>query len=314
MAIAALEEQAEAAVDEAAIPVHLDPQLAPRRRDATYRFRLLTPAQQETYMLREMPAGLRGAPAIDWASVPTKAAIYLFFGRGLPDPCRWQLLLGAGVLGTDGLEPATIVVAVACAKGVPVALQAQFGEQAARTVAASQWAAFGADRAHMEAHYAEVSHYSSLCNHLRDYRARLTPDQRKDLADYFLPEMPSRFVDRYVPTRAVHLARQQRRKAKTDVLTPIVHVLVALIERRKAAALRLLTRYREVRAQIEAGTCAAPVTFEYDDVVADVNPRCRPSGRRALDRTAGPSPLHRVDIGSLDGRPRSSRLLAIPHR
>jgi hypothetical protein len=271
MAIAALEEQAEATVDEAAIPVHLDPQLAPRRRDATYRFRLLTPAQQATYMLREMPAGLRGAPAIDWASVPTKAAIYLFFGRGLQDPCRWQLLLGAGVLGTDGLEPATIVVAVACAKGVPVALQAQFGEQAARTVAASQWAAFGADRAHMEAHYAEVSHYSSLCNHLRDYRARLTPDQRKDLADYFLPEMPSRFVDRYVPTRAVHLARQQRRKAKTDVLTPIVHVLVALIERRKAAALRLLTRYREVRAQIEAGTCAAPVTFEYDDVVADVN-------------------------------------------
>src|SRR5216683_2287218 len=102
----------------------------------------------------------------------------------------------------------------------------------------------------MEVHYAEVSHYSSLCNHLRDYRARLTRDQRKDLADYFLPEMPSRFVDRYVPTRAVHLAHQQRHKAKTDVLTPIVHVL---------------------RAQIEAGTCAAPVTFEYDDVVADVN-------------------------------------------
>ena len=60
--------------------------------------------------------------------------------------------------------------------------------------------------------------------------------------------MPSRFVERYVPTGAVHVARQQRRKAKTDVLTPIVHVLVALIERRKAAALRLLTRYREVRA------------------------------------------------------------------
>ena len=121
MVIAALEghTEAEADSDEAAIPVHLDPKLAPRRRDATSRFRLLTPEQQATYMLREMPAGLRRAPAIEWASVPTKAAIYLFFGRGLQDPCRWQLLLGAGVLGTDGLEPATIVVAVACAKGVP---------------------------------------------------------------------------------------------------------------------------------------------------------------------------------------------------
>jgi hypothetical protein len=92
----------------------------------------------------------------------------------------------------------------------------------------------------MEAHYSEVSHYSSLCSHLRDYRERLTPTQRRDLEDYFVPEMPSRFLDRYVPTGAVHLARRQRRKAKTDVLTPIVHVLVALIERGKAAAHRLL--------------------------------------------------------------------------
>jgi hypothetical protein len=187
MVIAALAGHPEGAVDEAAIPVHLDPKLAPRRRDATYRFRLLTPAQQATYTLREMPAGLRRAPAIDWASVPTKAAIYLFFGRGLQYPCGWQLLLGAGVLGTNGLEPATIVVAIACAKGVPVALQAQFGQQAAHIVAGSQWAAFGPNRAHMEAHYSEVSHYSSLCSHLRDYRERLAPAQRRDLEDYFLP-------------------------------------------------------------------------------------------------------------------------------
>jgi hypothetical protein len=84
---------------------------------------------------------------------------------------------------TNGLEPATIVVAIACAKGVPVALQAQFGQQAAHIVAGSQWAAFGANRAHMEAHYSEVSHYSSLCSHLRDYRERLTPALRRDLEE-----------------------------------------------------------------------------------------------------------------------------------
>jgi len=91
-------------------------------------------------------------------------------------------------------------------------------------------------------HYSEVSHYSCVWSHLRDYRVRLNTVQREELADYFLPEMPSRFLERHVPTRAVHLARRQRRKAKTDVLTPIVHVLVALIERRKAAMHRLLTR------------------------------------------------------------------------
>src|SRR5439155_18334464 len=99
------------------------------------------------------------------------------------------------------------------------------------------------------------------------YHEGLTPAQREELADDFLPEMPSRFLERYVPTRAVHLARRQRRKAETDVQTPIVQVLVALIERRKAAVQRLVTRYREVRAQIEAGICEAPVTVEYHDVV-----------------------------------------------
>ena len=78
--------------------------------------------------------------------MPTKTGIYLFFGRGVQHPCRGQLLLAAGVVGTNGLEPATIVVAIACAKGVPVALQAQFGPQAARTVATSQSAAFGGNK------------------------------------------------------------------------------------------------------------------------------------------------------------------------
>src|SRR6266852_875509 len=123
-------------------------------------------------------------------------------------------------------------------------------------------------------------------SHLRDYRVRLNTVQREELADYFLPEMPSRFLERHVPTRAVHLARRQRRKAKTDVPTQIVHVLVALIERRKAAMHRLQTRYREVRDQIEAGTCEAPVTFEYDDVVADVN-RERPESNRCTG-SSGP--------------------------
>ncbi|MBV8719585.1 MAG: hypothetical protein JOZ65_31320, partial [Chloroflexi bacterium] len=260
-----------ATVDETAVPVHLDPKLARRRRDASSRYKLLTEQQQGTFILREIPYGLQRAPDIDWTRVPAKVAIHLFFGHGIRHPSRWRLLLAAGVLGTNGLEPATIIVAIACAKGVPLELQARFGEQAIRAVSNAQWVAFGTDRAYMAAHYAELSHYSSICGHLRDYREQLNAWQKIDLAEYLLPEMPSRFVDRYVPTRAVHLERRQRRKAKTDVLTPIVHVLVALIERRKAAMQRLLTRYRAVRDQIEAGQCEAPVTFEYDDVVADVN-------------------------------------------
>jgi hypothetical protein len=59
----------DASADHAAIPIHLDPKLAPRRRDATSRYKLLTDQQQGTYILREMPSGLRRAPDIDWARV-----------------------------------------------------------------------------------------------------------------------------------------------------------------------------------------------------------------------------------------------------
>ena len=44
----------------------------------------------------------------------------------------------------------------------------------------------------MAAHYAELSHYSSVWSHLRDYRERLNAWQKIDLAEYFLPEMPYR--------------------------------------------------------------------------------------------------------------------------
>ena len=42
------------AVDPLGIPLHHDPKLAPRRRDATARFKLLTDQQQGTYLRREM--------------------------------------------------------------------------------------------------------------------------------------------------------------------------------------------------------------------------------------------------------------------
>lgn len=74
----------------------------------------------------------------------------LLFGHGVQHPSRWRLLLAAGVLGTNGVEPATIIVAIACAKGVPLELQARFGPQAVAAVSNSQWAAFGADRPYME--------------------------------------------------------------------------------------------------------------------------------------------------------------------
>src|ERR1700716_1177071 len=69
----------------------------------------------------------------------------LLFGHGVQHPSRWRLLLAAGVRGTSGVEPATIIVAIACAKGVPRELQARFGPQAIAAVSNSQRAAFGAD-------------------------------------------------------------------------------------------------------------------------------------------------------------------------
>jgi hypothetical protein len=64
---------------------------------------------------------------------------------------------------------------------------------------------------------------------------------------------------------------QRRRKARTDVLVPITHIITALVMRRKAAAQRLVEHFRAAVADVEAGRQQLPVTIEYADVIPDVN-------------------------------------------
>jgi hypothetical protein len=112
----------------------------------------------------------------------------------------------------------------------------------------------------------------------------LAPEQRVRLERYALPRLPHRFLEAFVPTRQLEEAAERRRKERSDVLVPLVHILVALVRFRKNAAGRLVEAFRAAVGRIEAGEASLPLAFGYDAVLADVN----------RDATAV-ADLHRVD-------------------
>jgi hypothetical protein len=63
---------------------------------------------------------------------------------------------------------------------------------------------------------------------------------------------------------------QQRRKERSDILVPLYHVLVTLIQLRKQAAERLVLAYREACKRAEAGE-ALPLRFAYEERLPIVN-------------------------------------------
>ena len=87
--------------------------------------------------------------------------------------------------------------------------------------------------------------------HVQEYFEGLSAENQDALTAYAWPRLPARFVDRYVPTRVADNEAQRRRKARTDVLVPITHVITALVMRRKAAAQRLVEHFPAAVADVE---------------------------------------------------------------
>ena len=97
------------------------------------------------------------------------------------------------------------------------------------------------------------------------------PAYRGQLQPHVLPPLPPRFRERYDDKQEVDLRSQQYRKERSDILVPLYHVLVALIQLRKQAAERMLQAYQIARRRAEAGEVGLPYVFAYEDHLPEVN-------------------------------------------
>jgi hypothetical protein len=140
--------------------------------------------------------------------------------------------------------------------------------------------------------YHEFRAYAALREkHVRFYVEHLPPKDRNRFAAYILPPLPPRFMERHGAEQMLVGQSQQRRRERSDILVPLYHVLVALIQLRKQAAERMIRAFRQACLGAEAGE-ELPLRFSYEErlpivnrtaqTVADVRIEGRPVSMRFL--------------------------------
>jgi hypothetical protein len=125
------------------------------------------------------------------------------------------------------------------------------------------WEAFAQKTEATLTRYHELRAYVALVEkHVRFYLEHLTRQDRERLSAYLLPPLPPRFVEHHGAEQMLVGQSQQRRKDRSDILVPLYHVLVTLIQLRKQSAERMVLAYREACQRAEAGE-ALPLRFSY---------------------------------------------------
>ena len=119
--------------------------------------------------------------------------------------------------------------------------------------------------------YHEFRAYAALVEkHVRFYVEHLAKPDRDRLSAYVLPPLPPRFMERHGAEQMLVGQSQQRRRERSDILVPLYHVLVALIQLRKQAAQRMVLAFREACKRAEAGE-ELPLRFSYEERLPTVN-------------------------------------------
>jgi hypothetical protein len=170
--------------------------------------------------------------------LPARALFSLLWGKASTSPERNAIALAAGVMALDGIHGADLHQVTYAPEIVPAELQVLFGIEELRQMTYERWVAFGRESQVMRRLVKMLVRYSSMTRHVRSYLEGLTIEERCVLDTFRLPELPARFLERYVPLLEAKRDGRRRRKAQTDILVPIAPVLLGLVLRRHRAVNR----------------------------------------------------------------------------
>lgn len=258
------------------------------------RFATLTREQQIALFQSELagyPEGreLLAAPHISWDQVPACIMTSLLWGAASKHPERWIQTLAAGVVSSlRTLRDHSIVVHLSGIRRLHDFFHERLGINGFHGMTLDGWESIGRDQEAMRKLGFVIQYYATLDGYMRQYQESLSEEQSKRLTAFFLPPMPVRYIERFVPIAAINHEQRERRKAKTDVLSEVAPFLLALILQRQKSALRFLEWARTQVALAEAGKLDLPARIVYDDTELDV---CR-YGRTLLDTNWRERPVH----------------------
>ncbi len=229
-------------------------------------------ARQVDAFLRWLPATVRDAPGIAWERLPGRVMGYLIGTvADAPDAAAMALAMGTAM---HGYGPAQQHSRCAQLYGLLRQLRTAYGVRRVADLAdRSVWLRFMDGRTLHPGETHWLTAYIALTDkYLPAYLESLTAAQRQVLAPHVLPRMPASVRDEVtVHMAAVGAAARKRRRGQSDVLVPLLPLLVELAQFRAHLGRRLNDAYRTQRGRVERGEVALPHSFTHCDCLRTVN-------------------------------------------
>jgi hypothetical protein len=212
-----------------------------------------------------LPRILQDAPGIQWDKLPSQAMGHLVRTvADHPDAIPIALAVGSSM---HGMKRNTLLHVSSMLLTLCRHLRAHFGmTQIVQLQDREIWMRFVTGRQLTAGEVRLLTNYASVtAGHLRTYLEHLNERQRVVLAPYVFPPLPARFLELHAQHKASVLAAQARRKEQSDVLTPLLPLLIEIAQLRKQAMERLYKAFCAVRDQAQAGQISLPYHFQYTD-------------------------------------------------
>src|SRR6266571_2426897 len=212
-----------------------------------------------------LPALLQDAPGIEWDHLPSQAMGHLVRTvADHPDATPIALAVGCAMhaMKRNTLLHVSSMLLTLCRR-----LRAQYGmTHISQLQSRALWMRFVNGRQLPAGEVRLLTTYASVAaGHLRTYLETLDERHRLVLEPYAFPPLPARFLERYAQHRATVIAAATRRKEQSDVLTPLLPLLIEVAQFRKQAMERLYKTFCRYRDQALASTLSLPYRFQYTD-------------------------------------------------
>ena len=226
------------------------------------------PADRATHLrlfLAWLPKILQDAPGIQWEELPSQVMGHLVRTvADHPDAAPIALAVGCAM---HGMKRNTLLHVSSMLLTLCRHLRAHFGmTQISQLQERAIWMRFVTGRQLTSGEVRLLTNYASVtASHLRTYLEHLDERHRIVLAPFVFPPLPARFLELHAQHKASVLAAQARRKEQSDILTPLLPLLIEVAQLRKQAMERLYKAFCAKRAQAQAGQLSLPHRFQYTD-------------------------------------------------
>ena len=226
------------------------------------------PAERATHLrlfFAWLPALLHDAPGIPWDQLPSQAMGHLV--RTVADhPDALPIALAVGC-AMHAMKRNTLLHVSSSLLTLCRRLRTHYGmTQISQLQGRDLWMRFVSERQLSAGEIRFLTTYASVASgHIRTYLEHLNERHRLLLEPYAFPPLPARFLERHAQHKASVIAAATRRKEQSDVLTPLLPLLIEVAQFRKQAMERLYKAFCGYRDQADAGVLSLPYRFQYTD-------------------------------------------------